>query len=765
MMCSFDVETNKDNEHETQNTECEAAALPEEPAAVDLDSPELFFNRELSWIEFNRKVLDEAMNKVHPPLEQLKFLSIFYNNLDEFFMVRVANIFQQYKSGSFNLPPDRMTPARVMASIRRQIVPMLGVAQNLWSKHLKPLLFDNGVRVVEYDDLQDKHKKFIQDYYNTEIYPVLTPQAIDPSRPFPTISNESLNVLIELLSPKGETRFVRLKIPNNLGRFIFIPRSKEAKTFASLGFSSNVNDNDILFLEEIITRNLDSLFPGYKVVASTYFRITRNTDIEIEADEADDLLEAVKDLVDQRRFGEVVRLEISHGAPASLLDFLIKHLELLPFQIFKVKGPLAAAQLMDLYKIERPDLKDETYTPRMPAPFGKGKSGIYSILRRNDLIVYHPYESFSPVLDFLRRASTDPKVVAIKQTLYRVGSESPIVDALINARRNGKQVTAVVELKARFDEERNIKWADAFEDEGLHVVYGLPGMKIHAKMCLVIRQEDDGIRRYVHIGTGNYNPATAKVYSDFGFFSSDPEICADVTDVFNTMTGFTDRNNYRRLLVSPVTTRSGIIERIEREINLHKEQGNGEIKFKLNHLVDKACIQALYRASQAGVDVQLQVRGICCLVPGVLGVSENITVTSIVGRYLEHTRVYYFGAGGEGEMYIGSADLMPRNLDRRIEVLVPILNTSLRESILEDMLKVHLNDNVYSRVLQSNGKYHKKSPSEDEPAVDSQWIMMTRESCWNPLLQLGSDLFDDPDDSLKSSRKKNRGDRKKDRSK
>ncbi|NLL36394.1 MAG: polyphosphate kinase 1, partial [Fretibacterium sp.] len=568
----------------------------------------------------------------------------------------------------------------------------------------------------------------------TELYPILTPQAIDPSRPFPMISNESLNILVELLSPRGETRFVRLKIPNNLGRFLFIPRSKEAKNYASLGFSSNVDDNDILFLEEVITRNLDSLFPGYQVVASTYFRITRNTDFEIEADEADDLLEVIRGLVDQRRFGEVVRLEISQSAPRSLLDFLVKHLQVVPFQIYKIRGPLAGAQLMELYHIERPDLKDKPYTPRMPSPFSEGKANVYSMLRRSDLIVYHPYDSFSPVLDFLRRSAEDPGVVAIKQTLYRTGSESPIVDALIDARRNGKQVTAVVELKARFDEERNIKWADTFEEEGVHVVYGLPGMKIHAKMCLVVRQEESGIRRYVHLGTGNYNPATAKVYSDLGLFTCNPEICSDVTDLFNTMTGFTDRSEYRRLLVSPVTTRSGLIERIERETDLHQEHGGGIIKFKLNHLVDKACIQALYRASQAGVKVELQVRGICCLVPGVPGVSENITVSSIVGRFLEHPRIFYFGAGGEGEMFIGSSDLMPRNLDRRIEVLVPILDPALRRNILEDILDVHLKDNVQLRRLESDGTYRRLSPAPGEPVINSQQVMMSRQFGWNPLL-------------------------------
>lgn len=716
----------------------------------ELSSPLFFINREISWIEFNKKVLDEAMNSANPPLEQLKFLSIFYNNLDEFFMVRVANLYKQYISGAYSFPADRMTPAKTLTAIRRRIVPMLSAAQSFWSKNLKPLLFNCGIRIVQYEALQEKHKKFLQEYYNNEIYPILTPQAIDPGRPFPSISSESLNFLVELLSPYGETRFARLKIPKNLGRFLFIPRNKEAKTSVNLGFSTNINDNDILFLEEVIYRNLSTLFPGFHVVAAATFRLTRNTDLDIETDEAADLLEAIRDLVGQRRFGEVVRLEISHGASKSLLHFLVKKLELLPFQIYKIKGPLAAAELMELYKVERPDLKDRPHVPHVPPPFGKEKLDTYTLLRQNDLLLYHPYDSFMPVVDFIRRAAEDPKVIAIKQTLYRVGNESPIVDALIDAKRNGKQVTAVVELKARFDEERNIKWADTFEEEGIHVVYGLVGMKIHAKLCLVVRREEEGIRRYAHIGTGNYNPATAKVYSDLGFFTSREDICSDVTDLFNYMTGYTCKEAYKQLLVAPLSIRKGIISRIERETRLHQEHGNGKIYFKFNHLVDPACIQALFRASQAGVDVRLQVRGICCLRPGIPGVSDNIEVTSLVGRFLEHTRIYYFGCGGAGELFIGSADLMPRNLDRRVEVLCPIVDPVLRQTIVEDILLVHMNDNAKVRILKNDGSYEQRVRSDNEPLIDSQQIMRNRTTGWNPVLQLHT--ADEPVVTKKKSR-------------
>ncbi|MDR3230284.1 MAG: polyphosphate kinase 1 [Synergistaceae bacterium] len=745
------------------NTDASSAEAPGSPDFGSLagpssprspDDPELYFNRELSWIEFNRRVLDEAMDPSAPLLEQVKFLSIFHNNLDEFFMVRVANLYTQYMSGTYSTPPDGMTPAKALAAIRRRVVPMLRAAQNHWNRALRPALFDRGVRIVTSDDLQEKRRKFLQNYYQTEIYPILTPQAIDPSRPFPVISNESLNVLVELSTHLGETRFARLKIPNNVGRFLFIPRNREAKTCASLGFASG--DNDIVFLEDVICRNLDSLFPGYRILNSALFRITRNTDFEIETDEADDLLEVVRDLVDQRRFGEVVRLEIANGAPKSLLAFLVKRLNLLPFQIYKVRGPLGCAELNALCRLERPDLKEKNWTPRASTPFGEGRGGVYSTLRRSDLILCHPYDSFASVLDFLRRSAEDPRVIAIKQTLYRVGGESPIVDALIDARRNGKQVTAVVELKARFDEERNIRWADAFEDEGIHVVYGLVGMKIHAKLCLVLRREEDGIRRYVHIGTGNYNPATAKIYSDLGLFTSDEEICSDVTDLFNSMTGFARQEGYRRLLVSPVSTRNGIIERIEREIRFHVKDGGGRIYFKLNHLVDPACIQALYRASQAGVEVRLQVRGICCLRPGVPGVSDSIAVTSLVGRFLEHARIYYFGNGGAGELFIGSSDLMQRNLDRRVEVLVPILDPALRQNVLEGILLVHMADTVKLRALKSDGVYERVVPREGEAPLDSQQVMMDRETGWNPILPV---TVEDPSEDQplsESSGKKHR---------
>lgn len=696
----------------------------EEQEMRELACPNLYLNREINWLDFNGKVLDQATDPKMPLLEQLKFLAIFHNNLDEFFMVRVANVMRQYHSGVSSTSPDKLTPARQLAEIRRRTMRLLAHAQEHWRKRLSRKLKDKGVRLVRFGDLSEKQRQFLNGYFLNEIYPILTPQAIDPAHPFPTISNISLNFIIQLQSEGGIIRFARLKCPNNLSRFVFIPRNKEAKTYASLGFSSNVRDDDILLMEDLIREYLETLFPGNTVLSSGLFRITRNTDVEIEEDEADDLLEAVKDLVEQRRFGDVVRLEIAHGTSLELSEFLIKRLNLLPFQVYKVKGPLAFSDLMTLYGVDRPSLKEEPYYPRTPSVFQEGD--IYTHLRKADVFIYHPYESFVPVLDFIRLASEDPGVVAIKQTLYRVGNDSPVVAALIEARRRGKQVTAVVELKARFDEERNITWAEELEKAGVNVVYGLVGMKIHAKLCLAVRREAEGVTQYVHIGTGNYNPSTAKIYSDMGLFTANPEICSDVTDLFNVITGYAQRETYRRLLVSPVSMRNALLNEIEKTLMLQQQTGKEQILFKCNQLVDKQLIRALYRASMAGVRIRLQVRGVCCLRPGVEGISDTIEVTSIVGRFLEHARAYWFSGGGQEKLYIGSADLMPRNLDRRVEVLVPVLDPALSKYIRKEILEVHFSDNIQCYRLREDGTYVRLKPGKNEIPVNSQETLMRR---------------------------------------
>ena len=691
--------------------------LPAVEGVPSLDDPALYVNRELNWIEFDRKVLDEACDPNEPLLEQLKFLSIFYNNLDEFFMVRVANIFRQYNAGAQSTSADGLSPAKQLTEIRRRVLTMLNRAQDLWKNRLQPSLAEKGVRIVRYKDLTEKQKTFLEGYFENEIYPILTPQAIDAGHPFPTISNVSLNFLIELRSnTDGSTRYARLKNPNNMPRFIFVPRTKQS-AYGELGFNSNGRDDDIILLEDLIREHLGKLFPGNTVVKTVLFRITRNTDIEIEEDEADDLLEAVKDFVEQRRFGDIIRLEIENSADTPLLNFLVEKLDLLPFQIYRTKGPMAMSEFMPLTGLDRPHLKESSYKGAEPAFIENGN--VFETIRQGDVLLYHPYESFSGVLDFIRRAADDPQVVAIKQTLYRCGSNSPIVAALIDARKRGKQVTAVVELKARFDEERNINWAEEMEKAGVNIVYGFAGLKIHAKVCLVVRREAEGMTRYVHISTGNYNPSSAKIYTDFSLFTANKEICGDASDLFNVMTGYSNRTNYKKLVISPHSTRNAILAGIAREIEHKKAGKDAEIVLKCNQLVDRKIIRALYEASQAGVKTSLIVRGICCLRPGILGVSDNIRVVSIVGRFLEHARAYWFKNDGNPYLLIGSADLMPRNLDGRIEVLVPILNEALKDRI-KATLDLQLADNVQCWELQSTGLYKRlKAPAKGK-AVNSQ---------------------------------------------
>ena len=705
-----------------------AEVIINENISID-NNPSLYLNREVNWLEFNYKVLEEAMDENNPLLEKLKFMGIFFDNLDEFFMVRVAGLIRQYKTGIASTPPDGFSPAKQLNLIRKNLLPQLAMAYDFWKQNLKPALLNNDIYLVHYRKLTDMNRSFLKKYFEDTIYPILTPQAIDPGRPFPLISGLSLNFLVKLRDPETGIKFARLKVPKNMQRFVFVPRNKEAKTYSTLGFSANVRGNAVIMIEDIIRENIGYLFPGLEVVATSTFRVTRNTDIEIEEDEAHDLLEAVTAYVDRQQFGEIIRLEIKSGTPSDMYRFLVGKLQLSPYQVYKSRIPLGFSDFLKLYDVDRPDLKYEPFNPKQPFPFVDGAS-VFPVIRESDKFVFHPYDSFGPVLDFIRQASTDKKVLAIKQTLYRVGRNSPVVKALMEARKNGKQVTAMIELKARFDEEQNITWAKALEEAGVHVVYGLVGYKIHAKLCMVLRKENNGIKRYVHIGTGNYNPSTAKIYTDMGIFTCNDEICSDVTDLFNAMTGYSYKTNYRKLIVSPHNTREGILKRIKRETDRHKDHGDGYLAFKMNQLVDTDCIEALYEASRAGVKIRLQVRGICCLVPGLDGISENIEVTSIVGRFLEHSRIFYFHNGGEQEILIGSADLMPRNLDRRIEVLVPVLDKELRSIIYNDILLIHLNDNQKARRLKSDGKYERVLMEKSIP-VDAQKLMMEYEGDWN----------------------------------
>jgi polyphosphate kinase len=696
---------------------------------VDLNDPHLFINRELSWIQFNSRVLEEALDERHPLLERVKFLSIFSNNLDEFFMIRVSGLRRQLEANVVGTPPDGMTPAEQLMAIRQELLPLLDQHANCWHEDLLPKLAEAGINILGYDDLKRKQRKLLRRHFEREIFPVLTPLAFDPGHPFPHISNLSINLAVVLGDPRYGERFARLKVPAVFDRLLRIPSEEKAESYESLGLVDDAYSN-FVWLEEVIAANLDLLFPGMEIVAAYPFRVTRDADPEIEEDEAADLLATIQESVQRRHFGSAVRLELDNAMPERVRGVLVQNLGLAPYQVYMRNGRIGMADVMELTDINRPELKDPPFLPAVPLPLTAEES-MFAILKRQDVLLYHPYDSFTPVVDFLREAAEDPEVLAIKQTLYRVGPDSPVVATLMKARENGKQVAVLVELKARFDEENNIVWARALEQAGVHVVYGLVGLKTHTKLLMVVRREREGIKRYVHMSTGNYNDVTARLYSDIGFLTSDPDIGADVSDLFNVLTGYSHQQEYRKLLVAPGLMRQQMIDRIEREIEQHKKNGDGCLVFKMNSLVDKRCIQALYRASQAGVKVDLQVRGICCLRPGVPGVSENITVTSIVGRFLEHPRIYYFHNGGDEELLLGSADLMPRNLDRRVEQLFPVEDPDLRESIYEHIFRVHLNDNMQARRLLPDGSYERINAQDGEPELNSQLWMIEHRGLWN----------------------------------
>lgn len=690
--------------------------------------PFCFFNRELSWLRFNERVLAQALDPDLPLLERAKFLAIFGSNLDEFFMIRVSGLRRQFLEGVLDLPPDGMTPAEQLGAVRKRLLPSLQQVSSCWQKDLLPRLRETGIDVVPYTSVKDKHRAALRRFFEREIFPILTPLAFDPGHPFPHISNLSLNLAIVLKDPKRGERFARIKVPGTFPRLLPVP-SDDDEGLHKIGLKTH-GPRRFLWFEEMIRANLDMLFPGYQVEDAFLFRVTRDADIEIEEDEADDLLESIQEGIDRRRFGSVVRLELEKDTPKRIRDILTRNLELSPYQVYSLEPPLGASDLLELYKVDRPDLKDPPFPPAVPRDLARGRLVVDSV-RQRDLLLYHPYDSFMPVVDFIRQAADDPEVLAIKQTLYRVGANSPIVEALMEARQQDKQVAVLVELKARFDEENNIGWARALEGAGVHVVYGFVGLKTHAKVCMVIRREKGGIRRYVHLGTGNYNAGTAAVYGDFGLLTCHPDIGADASELFNSLTGYSRQTAYRRLLVAPGNLREEILRRIRREVEHHAASGDGHLAFKLNALVDRECIQALYQASQAGVRVDLQVRGICCLCPGVPGLSENIRVTSVVGRFLEHARVFAFRNGGDPEVFLGSADLMPRNLDRRVEVLFPVLDPQIRTSLLETILPVHLGDNRKAFLLGPDGEYLRLAPREGQDPVDSQAWLLEHRGLWH----------------------------------
>jgi polyphosphate kinase len=701
--------------------------------SLNISEPAHYFNRELSWIEFNLRVLHEAFDPRTPLLERLKFLAIFSSNLDEYFMVRIAALKAQVELGVSKRSIDGQTPAQQMQLIDDRLHPIVTQQHQHFAQVLKPQLAENGIHLLEYIDLDAAQRAHLKDYFEQQVFPVLTPLAIDPGHPFPYISNLALSLAVVIRTEDGEEHFARVKVPKVLPRFVElpiglqavpklgqpatdIPRTAPAPTWVGIP------------LEQVIAHNLGALFPGMDVQEYYPFRVTRNADLDVEEDDAEDLMEAIEEELRKRRVGgSVVRVEMPSNMPAAFRSLLIDELEIAETDIYELDSLLGQRDLMYFLGLPRPDLLDPPWKsathPQLKKalefdlddPLTRGETDFFSVIRKQDLLLHHPYQSFSSsVQRFIEVAALDPDVLAIKMTLYRTSGDSPIVKALIQAAENGKQVAALVELKARFDEANNILWAKRLESAGVHVVYGLVGLKTHTKLVLVVRREAGQIKRYVHVGTGNYNPKTARLYTDLGLLTCNEAIGADASDLFNALTGYSRQSVYRQLLVAPVSLRQRMLELIDREITQHRAHGNGRIVAKMNALVDAQIITALYRASQAGVKIDLIVRGICCLKPGIAGISETIKVISIVGRFLEHSRVFYFHNNGQDDLYIGSADWMTRNLDRRVEAVTPIADPHLAKD-LQEILGILLADDRHAWELQPDGQYRQRSPGGAMP--------------------------------------------------
>ncbi|MEL6441203.1 MAG: polyphosphate kinase 1 [Cyanobacteria bacterium J06621_8] len=699
-------------------------------SAIDLNDPQYYFNRELSWLEFNRRVLAEAMDQRTPLLERLKFMAIFSSNLDEFFMVRVAALKQQVEAGVSKLSMDGRTAQQQLEAIAEVLTPMFSQQHQHFEQVLRRELTKIGVNILNYVDLNQEQRNHINSYFEEYIFPVLTPLAVDPSHPFPYISNLSLNLAVVLREPATEQElFARVKIPKVLPRFVALPEALRQPYRGNPGVWTGIP------MEQIVTHNLEYLFPGMNILESYAFRVTRNADLSVEEDEADDLLLAIEKELQKRRIGgSSVRVEIEASLPKELRSTIIRELALEENDVYDVDGLLGLGDLMSFMSLPLPKHKDQPWNAILPSRLnclqqeeseaGSEGTNFFDVIRQGDILVHHPYHSFgSTVQRFVTEAAHDPHVLAIKMTLYRTSGDSPIIKALIAAAQNQKQVVALVELKARFDEENNIIWAKKLEKSGVHVVYGVTGLKTHTKITLVVRQEQEQIRRYVHIGTGNYNPKTAKTYTDLGLFSCGEELGADLTDLFNFLTGYSRQKSYRKLLVAPVSLRARMMEMIQREAENCRQGKTGRIVAKMNSLVDQPVIQALYEASQAGVEIDLIVRGICCLRPGIAKISDRIRVISIIGRFLEHSRIFYFHNDGAEEIYIGSADWMTRNLSRRVEAVTPIEAPEIF-SDLQEILAVMLADNRQAWELQSDGTYVQRQPQAEAKSQCSQNIFM-----------------------------------------
>ena len=685
----------------------ETASVPE-AVERDLYDPYLYLNREISWLQFNDRVLAMAADPEVPLLERLKYLAIFSSNLDEFFMVRVSGLHDQIEAGIVTRGSDGWTPSETLEAITKHVGPTIEHQVRVFLDEVVPAMAEAGIRIADMADLDDQGLDFLRDYFLRQVFPVLTPLAVDPSHPFPYISNLSLSLAVTVRDP-GTTRdrFARVKVPGILPRFV------------PLG-----DGNTFVPLEQVIATHLDKLFPGMDVVDAHPFRVTRDADIELAEDEADDLLIAVEQELRRQRFGTVVRLEVAATMPDHVIRLLQRELDVDDDALVTMEGPLNLGDLMGLVSaLDRPELADDPWVgTTQPRLLGTEEDSVnlFATLREGDLLVHHPYDAFATsVQRFIEQAASDPEVLAIKQTLYRTDGDSPIVNALIEAAESGKQVVVMVEVKARGDEASNIGWARALEQAGTHVAYGLVGLKTHSKTALVVRREHGGIRRYVHIGTGNYNAKTARLYTDLGLLSCDEDLGADLTELFNSLTGYARGAHYRKILVAPNFLRKRVIELIERTAERHSPRRPGRITLQMNSLVDAECIRALYQASQAGVEIDLIVRGICRLRPGVPGVSDNIRVRSIIGRFLEHSRIWNFANGRRREYYIGSADLMPRNLDLRVEVVTPVTDPDLTGR-LQEIQDVMLADNTQAWELLEDGTWQRRQPAEGERRVATQ---------------------------------------------
>ena len=696
--------------------------------AAALVPQDLYINRELSWIAFNQRVLAQALDPRVPLLEQAKFSAIFSNNLDEFFMVRVASLKSQQEAGVNIRSDDGLTPLEQLETIQKELRPLLELQQQHYRQSLKRLLAEHGVYLLDYLKLNKRQKEWLSVYFRSEIFPVLTPLAVDPAHPFPFMSNLSLNVAALIRDPEsGQQQFARIKVPQKiLSRFVTLPNNLCDRHPSSI-FTA-------VPLEQVVAFNLQMLFPGMTIEGHYFFRITRDADLELRDLEADDLMEALQEGLRKRRLGgEVVRLEVANEMPEEMVRLLMEGMDVEPEDLYRINGPLGLDDLMHLLSIPLPELKDTPYKGRTAPPLMRAQTtlledgsikaeefqSIFSVIRRGDVLLHHPFDLFATsVEEFLNQAAEDSSVLAIKMTLYRTSKDSAVIAALIRAAENGKQVLALVELKARFDEDNNIQWARQLERSGVHVVYGVLGLKTHTKVLLVVRREKKSLRNYVHIGTGNYNSRTSNLYTDLGLLSCRPEFGQDLVELFNYLTGFSKQQSFRKLLVAPVTLRKGMETLIQREIDHAKAGRGGHIRAKMNSLVDPAIIALLYEASQAGVVIELVIRGMCCLRPGLAGISETIRVVSVIGRFLEHSRLFWFGNGGQPEVFIGSADWMPRNLDRRVEAVTPIEEVNLTKE-LEGLLDLYLNDSDAWH-MNSDGTYARRpSEAESNPAQDT----------------------------------------------